>query len=336
MKVPENVIISRTDSVGDVILTMPVAAVLKRHFPNIKIGFLGNVYTKDVITACKYVDEFIDVNDFYKKEINICNQKPQVILHVLPEARIAKRAKQLNIPIRVGTINRPYHWFTCNKLIQLNRKNAPLHEAQLNLKILQPFGINIQLSLEEIPALYGLEKLKPLPEKFIHLINKNKYNLILHPMSRGSAREWGTDNFIALIKSLDKNLYNIFISGVENEREFIKPFLDEVKNEVTDIIGLMNLNEFMSFISQCDGVVACSTGPVHIAAALGKDALGIYAPLWSIRPERWGPVGNKAQIFVVDKICSDCKGNKQPCHCIKEVQPERIKNALDKIPKIDN
>ncbi len=40
-KLPVNIIISRTDSIGDVVLTLPVAAVLKKYFPEIKIGFMG-------------------------------------------------------------------------------------------------------------------------------------------------------------------------------------------------------------------------------------------------------------------------------------------------------
>ena len=61
---PQNIIISRTDSIGDVILTLPVSAVLKNYFPGVKIGFIGKSYTRPVIEACKFIDEFIDREDF--------------------------------------------------------------------------------------------------------------------------------------------------------------------------------------------------------------------------------------------------------------------------------
>lgn len=328
--IPANIIISRTDSIGDVVLTLPVAAVLKETFPGIKIGFLGKCYTRPVIEACKNIDEFIDINDFLKKTATVSGEKPDAIVHVLPNAAVAMRAKKLRIRWRVGTTNRIYHWLTCNELIKLSRKNSLLHEAQLNLKLLEPFGITRNFTLKEIGFLFGLENLQPLPAKFVSLIDNDKYNLILHPKSQGNGREWGLENFTRLIKLLDNKKYKIFISGVEKERPLLKPIFDEVSEKVIDITGLMNLNEFISFIAACDGLVASGTGPIHLAGALGIDAFGIYPPIKPIHPGRWAPLGPKAQYFVLDKSCVDCKANKAPCHCITEVDPIWLKVAIEK------
>src|SRR5665647_834862 len=105
---PLNIIISRTDSIGDVVLTLPVAKFLKDFFPGIKIGFLGKSYTRPVIEACEYVDEFIQLEDFLNKPVTICGLSPQCILHVFPKRLIAKRAKKIKIPLRIGTTNRLY------------------------------------------------------------------------------------------------------------------------------------------------------------------------------------------------------------------------------------
>lgn len=330
---PNNVIISRTDSIGDVVLTLPVAAVLKAHFPGIKIGFIGKSYTRAVIEACKNIDEFIDEEDFMTKHVTVLGQKPEAILHVLPKPSIAFQAKKLRIPWRIGTTNRIYHWLTCNKLVRLSRKKSILHEAQLNIKLLEPFGITENFSLVRIGSLFGLEKIQPLPLAFSKLIDRDKYNLILHPKSQGNGREWGLKNFISLIGLLDQKKYKIFISGVQRERELLTPIFDEVGNKVTDITGLMNLNEFISFISACDGLIASGTGPIHLAGALGIDAFGIYPPIKPIHPGRWAPLGPKAQAFVLDKFCDDCKGNKAACHCITEVKSVWLANALDKAAK---
>jgi heptosyltransferase-3 len=330
-QIPESIIISRTDSIGDVILTLPMAKILKENFPQIKIAFLGRAYTKPVIEACTDVDEFINVDDFLKTEILINHKKPQAILHVFPVAAIAKRAKQLQIPLRVGTTNRFYHWFTCNKLVRLSRRNSSLHEAQLNLKLLQPLGINKNFSLHEIADALQLKNIQPLEDQFLKLINPAKYNLIIHPKSQGSAREWGEENFISLINMLDENHYNIFISGTVKERESLQLLFDGVAKKVTDITGKMNLSQFISFINHCEGLVANSTGPLHIAAALKKETFGIYPPMHPIHPGRWAPLGKNAQVFVVNKNCNDCENNPTKCHCIKEVRATWIKDALDKV-----
>lgn len=326
----QNVIISRTDSIGDVVLALPVAKVLKDYFPKIKIAFLGRTYTRPLIEACTYVDEFIDLNDFLNQDdIRVYGQKPEAIIHVFPVSRIAKKAKQLRIPLRIGTTNRVYHWLTCTELVKLSRRNSDLHEAQLNLKLLEPFGITREFSTAEIMTSFGLDKIEPLEPQFLKLIHPDKFNLILHPKSQGSAREWGLDNFSSLIRLLDKDRYAIFISGLAKEREFLQPLFKTFGNSITDITGMMNLPQFMAFINHCDGLVANSTGPLHIAAALGKTALGIFSPLRPIHPGRWAPLGFQAQYFALNKECSDCKHNNMSCHCITAVLPVWIKVALD-------
>ena len=326
--IPSNIIISRTDSIGDVVLTLPVATVLKRHFPGIKIAFIGKNYTKPVIESCTSIDLFIDVNDFISTEITIFGEKPAAIIHVLPVPKIARRAAQLAIPLRIGTTNRFYHWFTCNSLVKLSRKKSRLHEAQLNLKLLEPLGITGDLSLEDIGSSFALNATQPLPEKFAAMVDKRKYNLILHPKSQGSGREWGLENFIQLIGMLEPDRFKIFISGIEKERKLLEPIFNEVADKVTDITGRMNLTEFISFIKACDGLIASGTGPIHLAAALGKDALGIYPPIKPIHPGRWAPLGPNAKAFAVNKLCTDCKADKTSCHCIHEVNPVRLKDAL--------
>ncbi|CAN5195783.1 glycosyltransferase family 9 protein [soil metagenome] len=335
VNIPNNIIISRADSIGDVVLTLPVATILKKYFPHIKIAFLGKAYTRSVIEACTSIDLFIDADAFMTEEIKIFGEKPEAIIHVLPVRKIASRAYHLKIPLRIGTTNRVFHWLTCNKLVKLSRKNSLLHEAQLNVKLLQPFGITHSFSLDELGYAFGLENIKPLAPQFISLIDQHKYNLILHPKSQGNGREWGIENFIKLIELLDLQKFKIFISGIAKEREMLEPLFKAAGEKVTDITGLMNLDAFISFIAVCNGLIASGTGPLHLAAALGKDAFGIYPPLRPIHPGRWAPLGPKAKAFVVNRSCTDCKKNKVACHCIAEVDPlwlqESLTNAYSKM-----
>ena len=329
--IPENIILSRTDSIGDVILAMPMAKILKDKFPNITIALLGKQYTKAAADACIYFDAFIDVEDFLTNQITVNGKQPQAIIHLNTVSKIAKRAKELKILVRVGTAGRLYHWKTCNYLVHFSRKRSALHEVQLNLKLLKPFGITKSFSLKTIAGFYGLEKLQPLRNEYASLIKKDKFNVIIHPKSQGNAREWSIENFIALIQSLDADKYNIFISGTESERKFMQPLFDAVKNKVTDIVGRIPLEQFISFINECDALVANSTGPIHLASALGKDAIGLYPPLKPKHAGRWGPVGIKSQVFTLNKFCEKCKLAKDYCECINSIHPAIIKSALDKI-----
>ncbi len=326
---PKTILISRTDSIGDVVLTLPMAKVLKNYFPGVKTGFIASEYTKPVIDACEYVDFFVDKKSFLEEKLTQIKQA-DTIIHVFPVLEIALRAKELMIGRRIGTTNRLFHWYTCNKLVKLSRKNSPLHEAQLNLKLLKGVGIEAEYSKEEIPALFGLTNHKPLNNHHRTFLKADRLNVILHPKSQGSAREWGLENFAALVSLLPKEKYNILISGTEKERASLQPLFDLTGDAVNDITGLMNLDQFISFINESDGLVANSTGPLHIAAALGKNALGIYPPIRPMHPGRWAPLGSNSEIFMLNQDCSRCRNNPLSCTCIKAVTPIALADSLER------
>jgi len=327
-KLPDNfsVILSRTDSIGDVVLTLPMAGYLKKFFPKCRIIFLGRNYTRDVVGLSQHVDEFVSWDDVEARK----NLKADCIIHVFPVKEIAQQAKQNGIKLRVGTTNRLYHWMTCNKLISLSRKNSPLHESQLNMQLLSFLNIPTHVKLEDIKNHYGFTKVESLDDGLKAMIDKTKINLILHPKSKGSAREWGLENFSALIDSLDKNKFKVFISGTKEEGVLVKPLLEKHK-DVVDLTGQLSLKQFISFINQADALVAASTGPLHIASALGKKAIGLFAPMRPIHPGRWMPVGEKANYLVLNKECSDCRKNSD-CHCIREIKAKQVVDLLNSGP----
>jgi len=331
VKIPEHIIISRTDNIGDVVLSFPVAGILKSKFPNCKISFLGNSYSRDIIEACEHIDQFLDFKELLNnQEITaikiIHQQKADAIIHVFPNKKLARLAKEAGIPMRIATTNRLYHWGTCNKLVRLSRKSSPFHEAQLNIKLLAPFGIKESFKLTDIPNYYGLTNIKPLPERFTKLIAKDKFNLILHPKSKGSAREWGLQNFDALIKNLYPEKIKIFVTGtLEEGKEMQKLFKNNP--EIVDLTGQLNLSELISFIANADGMIAASTGPLHLAAALKIKTIGLYAPMRPIFPMRWAPLGKNASFIVHEKICFKCKKSKD-CECIQSITPLEVKGRL--------
>jgi heptosyltransferase III len=326
----KNIILSRTDSIGDVVLTLPLAGVLKNRFPGCHITFLGNSYTRPLIEACSNIDEFLDKDMICGKadpsagtEI-LRAQNADVMIHVFPVKEICYLAKKAGIPLRIATSHRWFTWLYCNRRIHFSRKNSDLHEAQLNLKLLEPLGITDVISTGQIPGLYGLKQpVDDLPAQLSSKISADKFNLILHPKSKGSAREWGLDNFSTLIRLLPEEKFRIFITGTKEEGEKMSDFLSENESRIIDLTGKMTLEELIVFIGRCDGMVAASTGPLHIAAALGKQAIGLYAPMRPIFPKRWSPLGTNADWLVVDKTCEKCR-HTGDCECIRAIKPEEV------------
>jgi heptosyltransferase-3 len=307
-------LVSRTDAIGDVVLTLPVAGQLKQQFPGCRVVLVGRSYTAAVAAACPWVDDFLDVDALWPlpaadQLARLRAYQAAAIIHVFPNRRLAKLARQAGIPVRIGTRNRFFHWLTCNRLVALSRRHSPLHEAQLNLQLLAPLGYVPTPPLAAIAELVRLAPAVPLPPALQVLLaarQPGQLNIILHPRSRGSAREWGLAHFGQLAKLLHAVGHRVFITGTAAEGEELTAWLHE------------NAAFFAADLT--DGLVAGSTGPLHLAAALERHALGLYPPIRPMHPGRWGPLGPHADYLVFDRPdCQECRAQPALCTCIKAI-----------------
>ena len=308
IKDPKKIVISRTDSIGDVALTLPLAGILKEKYPNATIIFLGNTYTKPIINCCSKVDEIWEWAELLKMEdkarLNwLKAQNIDVFIHVFPRRELARLAQKAKIKYRIGTSHRLYHLLTTNCKVDFTRKKSNLHEALLNTKLLKHFKLNKNYSLKELSNYAHFEQIPALPQSYQLLLKQDKKNLIFHPKSQGSALEWGVDNFIELAKQLDSEKYNIFFTGTETESTFFRDKLPEQDN-VFDLTGKMSLDELIAFISKADLLLACSTGPLHIAGLCNIKTIGLFTPQRPLHFGRWQPLGNQVKI-IEEKNISD-------------------------------
>lgn len=330
---PGRIIVSRIDKIGDVVLTLPLTGFLKKIFPGCTVIFLGRKYTKPVADACTHIDEFIDWDtlgemSFSKRAETLKKKKADVIIHVFPDFNVAAAAFFAGIPERVGTGRRLYHHLFVNRKVKLSRRKSTLHESQLNIEIVRLWqNIPQTVSLEEIKELYGFNRFKELPGICKKALVPGKFNVILHPKSKGSAREWGIDRYAELVRELPQQLFNIIVSGTESEAAGMEQFLRVYGNRLTDLTGKLDLGDYISLISNADCLIACSTGPLHIAAAAGVYTVGIYAPMKPIFPQRWAPIGKKAHYLVLDKECNKCRHTAN-CECIRSITAKDVAAKL--------
>ena len=116
---PKKIIISRTDSIGDVLLTVPLCKWIKKKFPQTKLIFLCKNYTVPVLEQFSVIDEVLSVSELsempFEKQVRFFEKiNADWILHVFPNKEIAQLAKKAKIKNRVGTSHRFFHFFTCN------------------------------------------------------------------------------------------------------------------------------------------------------------------------------------------------------------------------------
>ncbi len=323
------IIISRTDSIGDVMLTLPMCVWLKNNIPNATLIFLGRGYTQAIVACFSVVDEFIDWKFIEnlptsQRSETLKELKADAIIHVFPNKDIAALAKKARIPMRIGTSHRSFHLLSCSHRLNFSRKNSALHESQLNFELLKPLGLTAIPSMEEVMSMTSAFKVEQcaLPDNLAGLLEKNNKTVVLHPKSQGSALEWPLESYLKLANELVAKGYTVYFTGTEQEGDLFRSSLP-INDNIIDLTGKLSLKELIYFISQVKNLVACSTGPLHIAGFLGVRAIGLFSPRKPIHPGRWQPIGTNVRVLVFDPNCPICK-RKKSCQCIQEISVDRV------------
>jgi heptosyltransferase-3 len=323
----KRIVISRTDSIGDVLLTLPVTAWLKKHFPDCHITFLCKNYTAPIVRHYTAIDDVLILDELEKlsesQQIErIQNGKYDAVVHVFPRKELAKLFKKARVPVRIGTSHRLFHFLTCNVRPNFTRKGSPLHEAQLNFELMRPFGLKEIPAFEDLHAYTTLFQVKAteLPA-FLNIDPQNGF-VILHPKSQGSAREWPMEKYIELAHRLAEHNYVVLFTGTEKEGALFRSELP-AHPRIIDTTGKLTIDQLILLISKSKALLACSTGPLHIAGFLGIRAVGLFAPKIPIHPGRWQALGEKSVALVNDPACPRCmKG--ESCNCIADISVDRV------------
>ena len=325
---PDRILICRTDNIGDVVLTLPLAGYLKQRFPQARIDLLCRAYVAPAMRHSRMLDRVIALEEAGELADLFANGGYDTVLFAFPDRRLAKAAKRARIANRVGTSHRLYHWFTCNRLAHFSRVKSNLHEAQLNFLLLRPLGIEHVPQLDQIPGLYGLTA--PRRDAVDALLTPGRRHFILHPKSNGSGREWPLTHFTELARQLAAHAQiQLFVTGSAAEGVLIAqqaPELLALPN-VANLCGQLDLDALVALIGACDGLVASSTGPLHLAAALGRPALGLFPPIKPLDPGRWGPLGTRAEVICAAQPCAGC-ADTATCTCMQAILPEQVAARL--------
>lgn len=296
------IIVSRTDRIGDVVLTLPLCALLRSRL-GAEVVVLGRQYTRPLLEASGEVDGVLDWDDVAAGDVNqqrdfLTAVRADAILHVFPRPDIARAALAARIPLRIGTSHRWYHWLTCDALEHFSRKHSELHEAQLNIRLARRLlGPEIP-SLADLGALTAITPRIAIPSPVASLLRDDRFRLVLHPGSNGSAREWSLANWQALAESLDAERVQLIVTGSEVEGAALRDWIGTLQAGTVDLTGKLDLAELIAVLAGVNGLVAASTGPLHLAAAVGIHALGLFPATPPIHPGRWAPLGPRAEVLV--------------------------------------
>ncbi len=322
-----HILICRTDNIGDVVLTLPIASTLKQHFPQIKISFLCRAYAAPVVRLCKSIDQVIAVEELIDPVTFFAQSDIDTILFAQPDKQLAIAAHKAGIQHRIGNTHRHFfNWLHCNQRVRIHKGKSDYHEAQLNFAFLRPLGIDALPERSDIPALYAIEA--SADQGMQALLEQYPFNIVIHPKSNGNGREWPTEHFSALAQILgnNKNIH-FWVTGSVAEGKWIEEHASALLQNpnVSNVCGKFSFEQLIAFIHGADGVIASGTGPLHVSAALGQRTLGLFPPTRPMHPGRWAPLGKRGQILVGKFSCKGCKKKKTAsCECMGSISPDSV------------
>ncbi len=308
----KNILVSRVDNLGDVVLTLPLCGVLKKIYPTAKITFLLKKYTMPIGKICLDIDDYLLWDELENKtdteiEEEFKAKKFDMAIHVYPVKRIAALCYKAKIPMRIATAHRLYNWRYCNKLSFFSRQSSDFHESQLNLKLLEclsPIVESIEEDLNSIRQYIKLDFTNILKQgtDLDQYIDETKFNLIVHPKSFGSALEWPLEFFRELVEALDPKKFNIIVTGTKKEEVHLEMgFLNPLRSKVISCVGVLSLEQLMALMLKADGIIAASTGPLHLGSILGLNTLGLFPSKRPMFPLRWLPIGVRTTFLLSKK-----------------------------------
>lgn len=326
----KKIILFRTDRLGDVILSLPVVESLKAFLPQAQIDLFVNSATASLAKLQRNVSHvFTDVyhgtRGFVEFVRFLRGQHYDVAIHLYPRPRVVFATFLARVPVRVGTMYR-YYSLLLNRRIKIRRKHMVMHELDLNLKLIKGIGI------PTTPVSYGLVIPQQAQAEIHGLLLSKGIDLsarglvILHPGSGGSSLNWPTDHYGHLGKRLVAMGFSVVLTGTETDRSVISQVQMMIGERVFDVCSTLDLEHLAALLSMASLVISNSTGPLHLADALGKKVIGLYSPFFFSSPIRWGPYTQMENVFVPDrKSCHRCTRDRcKDYNCMSLIRPEDV------------
>lgn len=333
------ILIIQTAFIGDVILTLPVAQVLKREKPDAIIDFLCIPSTSELL-----------INNPFINEVIIYNKRKSGVKGLFG---IAKKIRNENYDVIIS----PHRSFRssliaflsgCKNTISFDKSDMSsmykqtveyvtgIHEIQRNLKLLEPLGIIENKIIK--PELFPSDDDKSDIDSLLREkgIAEGRF-VCIAPGSIWFTKRYPKEKYLKLIDTLSRKGIPVFIIGGKDDEE-LGEYLSGHEN-VFNMAGKLSLLESAELIKRAKLLVTNDSAPLHISNAVGTDVVAIFGA--TIPGFGFYPYGKNDVIFetkgLVCRPCSIHGGNKCPIgtfECMMKISEEDI--AVKVMEYLDN
>lgn len=216
-----------------------------------------------------------------------------------------------------------------NHVFQTVRVHAPpppAHRITRDLSLLAPLGIAPRYE-RPLVAIRPSDR-KGVAAALAPLHAPGRKLVLIHSgtSGRGALKRWDLGRFgrVAAELSTKDGCDVLFTWGPLERRqaETAASLSDGGGSPAPQTRSLLGL---AALIEQADLVIACDTGPLHLAAVLGRPVVGLYGPK---DPRRYGPIGTAGRIVTGSADCAPC--TRRSCArltCMRSISVEQVVEA---------
>jgi lipopolysaccharide heptosyltransferase I len=337
------IFILKPSSLGDVIHALPVLRLLKQHLPDSEIHWWIEAGLAPLLQDDP---DLAGVIPFYRQRWSSPRNWDELwrsireirahhfdwVIDLQGLARSAVFAWLSGGELMVG-LDDPREGARGLYDIIVRRPSHETHAADWYLEALKTLGIPVHLDFTWIPerprvAQSLREKWQPSSARWI----------ALQPGARWENKRWPVEYYAQLGAQLASEFPDtrFAVMGSETDRELGEIISRAAPGRCQNLAGCTSLPEMVEWIRLCEVMVTNDTGPMHVAAALGKPVIALFGPTDS---RRTGPYGPYHSVLCQPLPCAPCMKDscayEKPFECLRSITPDavaaRVAQCLDRV-----
>jgi len=332
----KRILVIRLDPIGDVVMTWPAVAVLKKRFPEAQIDFLVSRTLENLIKNQPEIHEVIPVtNSWFSPGVSFKDMSGEFFQIV---SELKKRQYDLAIDFRgdlrnillmraAGIPRRLAYGRTGGSFLLSETQDYPLNEHQVtgNFKLIENLGVPSEGEKDNDSFRYPEEQKENFRSRFPELFKNDTVKVVIHPAAGYPSKQWPLLKYWQLIQRLAyENLGQIILIGSEQDRYSAEVF-ESLPRQVVDLRGKTELTDLPVLFDQCDFYIGNDSGPAHLAAIQGLPVLVIASGTNDIR--LWHPWTKPLFVAHHPVPCSPCEARECPLKhhdCMEKITVEQV------------
>jgi len=316
--------------IGDVILSMPLLAPLKQHFPGVTITFVVNAGTEAVLRNNPFVDDVLilprmGLAHSLKFWRAIRQAQFETVVDLTDGDRSAFLSYWTGAERRLG-FNRDNRWRGKFYTHLLPSRYGSMHMVDYHAQALVPLGVTD--SVEDPKVFIDPQDEEAGSQLLASLSPGAKRVVLLFPSARYVFKAWPVERFAALADWLGEQGMVTALIGTQKEMLIGQQIINLAKHKPVNLMGRTRLMALAGLMKRSAVMIGNDGGPMHLAAAVGCPILGLFGPS---NPAVWGPRSKKAATIYKGLDCRSCfypgcsRGEES---CMRQIQVDEVCQAV--------